>query len=439
MSQDKDLAFEPFDHDLGDYEDHFLEKESESEKLDDVRGESDLAKAKKLSPKGQKALLVSLIFLGLIVSGLVIVKMTSGNKTDEPTKEEVKTSFETPEKRDFGQEYIQAEESVYDFSTNDDGVKEPVVVARETEPQEDVGGIAGYSQPSPTVVYEPISQVPEPTQPAPISVPSEPENNADMAMPVVEAVKTPEEKRNERIFGGFSSVKSSSSVSSNNNNANQSNGNGNKLSTGLSPTVLDGTSASRMANRDFMLTKGSMIDCVLNTKFDSTVVGMIACTVTRNIYSASGRVVLIDRGSRVIGEYQGGMAQGDNRVFVLWNRIETPKGVVINIDSPAAGSLGEAGVDGRIDNKFWKRFGGAMLVSLVSDMGRAASEAVATKTIGGNVRLEDSTNTAQQMAMTELEKSINIPPSLIKHQGDRLSIYVARDVYFGNVYGLKAK
>lgn len=51
----------------------------------------------------------------------------------------------------------------------------------------------------------------------------------------------------------------------------------------------------------------------------------------------------------------------------------------------------------------------------------------------------DSSNTAQQMATAELEKSINIPPSMIKHQGDRLNIFVARDVYFGGVYDLKSK
>ncbi|STZ01598.1 type IV secretion system protein VirB10 [Moraxella caprae] len=80
-----------------------------------------------------------------------------------------------------------------------------------------------------------------------------------------------------------------------------------------------------------------------------------------------------------------------------------------------------------------------MLVSLVNDLGKAVSEAAAEKTIGGDVRLENASETANQMATAELEKSINIPPSLIKHQGDRLSIYVARDVWFGNVYGLQTK
>lgn len=438
MSQKDDLAFEPFDHDtdrLDDYDRHFSEKEPE-EKLEDVRGESDLSKTKKLKPRGQKALMAFLILVGLVVSAFLLHRIM-GSKSESSAKEnEVKTSFEVPQqKKNFGEQYIEEDVGVYDPMA---AASQPAVT--EPEDGEKVDGVAGNIPEPLPIDTGPVSQVTAPPAPPPVVIDEEEE--------VQPPPKTPEELRRERIFGGFDSIKDGSlGTPSNPSNDNQSSGNGdkqgggegNKLATSLTATKLEATAASRMGNRDLTITKGNTIDCVLNTKFDSSVVGMMSCTVTRNIYSASGRVVLIDRGSRVIGEYQGGMKQGDNRVFVMWNRIETPKGVMIDINSPGAGSLGEAGLNGRIDSKFWRRFGGALLVSVINDISRAASESAAEKTIGGDVRLEESASIAQQMATEELERSINIPPSIIKHQGDRLSIYVARDVYFGGVYGLKSK
>lgn len=446
MNKNDDISF---DQDISEYHEHFNDPEPEpQETLNDVRGRSELEKTKKIKPKGQKALMAFLILAGIVVCGLLFAKISSSGKPKEETKEEAKTSFETPkDKKDFGQQFQEEQLGAYDpmaatTENQDDSNTESKPTANEN-----TSGVTGNTPNTVMPVYEPASVVTIPAEPQPQVVPTEPvvvtaPPAAPPAAPPVRELSD-EEKRKQRILSaGFSTVKNGEnrSLSSESmDGLSSKNKEKDPLTAGLTPATLDGTSAVRMKNRDFIITKGNTIDCVLNTKFDSTVVGMITCTVTRNIYGASGRVVLIDRGSRVSGEYQGGMQQGQKRVFILWNRIETPKGVIININSPAAGSLGEAGVNGRVNSKFWQRFGGAMLVSLVNDLGRAVSEAAAEKTIGGDVYLENSSQTANQMATAELEKSINIPPSLIKHQGDRLSIYVARDVWFGDVYGLQVK
>ena len=184
-----------------------------------------------------------------------------------------------------------------------------------------------------------------------------------------------------------------------------------------------------------------MIDCALETKFNSTTVGMLTCNVTRNIYSASGRVILIDRGSKIIGQYKGGLQQGQARVFVLWTRVETPKGVIMNIDSPAAGGLGDMGMDGRVNNHFWKRFGGAMLVSVIDGLGKALGNVAANKLNealdGDNYYQSGMSSDSSAVAEKIIENTINIPPTLIKHQGDRVNVYVSRDLDFSGVYRLQ--
>jgi len=209
------------------------------------------------------------------------------------------------------------------------------------------------------------------------------------------------------------------------------------LSDHLTGTATDMTSAGYLADRNMTVAKGAMIDCVLKTRLDTTVPGMSSCIVTRNIYSDNGKILLVERGSEVVGEYTTGVQQGRNRIFVLWTRIKTPNGVVISLDSPGTDSLGGAGLGGHVKYHFWRRFGAAMLLSVVDD---AASYAANRNRNGGTtVNLGSTANAAGDMADTVLQQTIHIPPTLYKNQGDRINIFVARDLYFGDVYGLRTR
>ena len=214
---------------------------------------------------------------------------------------------------------------------------------------------------------------------------------------------------------------------------------GGELQQKMQPLRLEAAMAGKLGDRHYLLTQGSMIDCVLETRMITTQPGMTACYVTRNIYSANGRVVLLDRGSKVIGHYQGGITQGQARIFVLWSRIETPKGIIINLDSPGTGTLGEGGVGGYVDTHFWERFGGAILLSLIDDFSDVATQRMANSNNKNQPTFSSTTNNAQTMAAEALKNSINIPPTLYKNQGERVSIFVARDLDFRSVYELKRR
>lgn len=214
---------------------------------------------------------------------------------------------------------------------------------------------------------------------------------------------------------------------------------GGELQQKMQPLRLEAAMAGKLGDRHYLLTQGSMIDCVLQTRMVTTQPGMTSCYVTRDIYSANGRVVLLDRGSKVIGHYQGGITQGQARIFVLWSRIETPKGVIINLDSPGTGSLGEGGVGGYVDTHFWERFGGAILLSLVDDFSDVATQRMANSNNKSQPTFSSTTNNAQTMAAEALKNSINIPPTLYKNQGERISIFVARDLDFRSVYDLQQR
>jgi type IV secretion system protein VirB10 len=201
----------------------------------------------------------------------------------------------------------------------------------------------------------------------------------------------------------------------------------------LTPTELQGSRAGTLGNRDFVVALGTSIPCVLETALSSDQPGFTSCVINRDVLSDNGRVVLMEKGTQVVGEYRGDLRRGQKRLFVLWNRAKTPKGVIITLASPATDALGRAGMDGYVDTHWWERFGSAILLSIVGDATSYANSQMQQ----GDVEAQNTTSAGQQAAAIAVEQSINIPPTLMKHQGELVSIFVARDLDFSGVYRLR--
>lgn len=188
--------------------------------------------------------------------------------------------------------------------------------------------------------------------------------------------------------------------------------------------------ATRLPDRNFLIVAGASIPCVLQTAMDTATPGYVSCLIPNDVFSDNGAVVLMERGTRVLGEYRSGMRQGQRRLFVLWTRAVTPAGVAISLASPATDPLGRAGFDGDIETHFWDRFGGALLLSIVDEGAYAAF---------GRDAAPGTTRLPSDAAGIALQNSINIPPTLRKPQGSEVSIFVAQDFDFSGVYGLRAR
>jgi type IV secretion system protein VirB10 len=101
------------------------------------------------------------------------------------------------------------------------------------------------------------------------------------------------------------------------------------------------------------------------------------------------------------------------------------------LDSPGADELGRSGLSGEVNTHFWQRFGAAILVSVIDGGIQAAAQ---SSNGGGTVIVNPS---ASQDVMTQILKdTISIPPTVVKHNGDRIQVLVARDLDFRSVYEL---
>ena len=206
----------------------------------------------------------------------------------------------------------------------------------------------------------------------------------------------------------------------------------------LTPSDTPKVQAGLLGDRNLILPKGRTIDCALTVRVINEVAGMASCVLNSDVYSDNGRVVLLERGSEAVGEYAATMAQGQRRLFLLWTRVKTPTGVVINLNSPAADALGTSGLVGIVDNHWWDRLGAAFLLSLVQDGIGLATAAQANTSGAQSLGIyQHSATTGNRMAELILQSTINIKPTLYKNQGDRGTIFVARDLDFSTVYELQ--
>jgi type IV secretion system protein VirB10 len=202
----------------------------------------------------------------------------------------------------------------------------------------------------------------------------------------------------------------------------------------IRPSVTTAVRAQVLPTQRLLLPKGAFLDCTLETAIDSTLPGMTTCVMATDTFGVDGQVVLLERGTKLVGETRGQVQQGSARVFVLWDEARTPTGVIVPLASPGADELGRSGLPGSVDRHFWERFGAAMLVSILDGGIQAAVQS--NRGNSGTVIVNPS---GTQDVMTEVLKgTINIPPAVVKHQGDRIQVLVARDLDFRSVYELKS-
>ena len=186
--------------------------------------------------------------------------------------------------------------------------------------------------------------------------------------------------------------------------------------------------ARRMTGLDRLVPQGAVIGATMETALNSDLPGFARAVIQRDVRSFDGTSVLIPAGSRVIGQYKSGVAQGASRVFVLWTRLIRSDGVSIDLASPATDDLGRAGIGGKVNRHFLQRFGGAILTTVLS----AGLNAAAAARSGGSTVFVGSAGEATSLA-GQAAGNGDIPPTITTRQGAAVRIFVARDLDFSHV------
>lgn len=191
---------------------------------------------------------------------------------------------------------------------------------------------------------------------------------------------------------------------------------------------------------------GNVIPAILTTGINSDIPGAITAQVSRNVYdSASGKYLLIPQGSKLFGSYASGVQYGQKRLGVQWHRVIFPNGQSLTLDAmPGTTGAGYGGFKDKVNNHYAKIFGGAMLMSLVTATttyaldrdNNSSSDANGndSKTVSQSLN-EAFAREFGQITSQQIQRSMNISPTLEIRPGYRLNVMVVKDIELDAPYG----
>ena len=203
--------------------------------------------------------------------------------------------------------------------------------------------------------------------------------------------------------------------------------------------------------------QGKIISAVLETAINTDIPGMLRAIVTRDVYAERGTDIMIQKGSRLIGQYSASVKGGQTRVAVMWERLIRPDGIDIAIASSGTDELGRSGVAGNVYDHFWRKLGNAFLVSYVIPIASAKAAEKATNTKksdssrsettkkdkdGGvtvtttdtgdpaDKAIKDSTKQFSDITKKMIEDSFSTKPTITVAQGTMINVLVQKDLIF---------
>ena len=191
----------------------------------------------------------------------------------------------------------------------------------------------------------------------------------------------------------------------------------------------------------YELKAGTIIPGIMITGINSDLPGSIIAQVSENVWdTATGRHVLIPKGTRILGVYDSEIAFGQRRVLLVWNRLVFPNGTTLDIaGSPGVDQAGYSGLSGNV-NEHW----GTMLkTALFASVFVAGAEIVYgedSQSTGNenksprDVAAESLAGAILDMGSRLMDRASGIQPTISIRPGKRMGIFVQRDVVFPYPY-----
>lgn len=219
----------------------------------------------------------------------------------------------------------------------------------------------------------------------------------------------------------------------------------------LEKTGAEQARATKVGRLDYMVAQGKMLDAVLETAINSDLDGSLRAIISRDIYAESGSLVMIPKGSRLIGEYTYDESDGNHRVDITWKRVLLPHGVDIDIDSPGVDELGRKGLTGVIDDKISNILMTSLLImgisvgtaSIVSQIpGMNQNITISTDPTDPNFGKETTTSTLPFNIITQsindvssslkgvVKRYEDTRPTIYIDQGTLVKVFVMKDLIF---------
>lgn len=176
---------------------------------------------------------------------------------------------------------------------------------------------------------------------------------------------------------------------------------------------------------------GTVIPAVMIGGINSDLPGQIIAQVSQNVRDTkTGKHVLIPQGSKLIGTYDSHIAMGQSRVMVGWHRIQFPDGSTLALGNMGGTDQeGYSGFKDKVNNHYWRIFGNATLLSLISAGAQLSQpESDGTETSANEQLAAELGRQWGQVGQQMTRRNLNIQPTIEIRPGYRFNVMVNKDL-----------
>ena len=199
---------------------------------------------------------------------------------------------------------------------------------------------------------------------------------------------------------------------------------------------------SRTAGQKYEVKTGAVIPGIMVTGINSDLPGNIIAQVSQNVFdTATGNHLLLPQGAKLFGVYDSRVIYGQERVLVAWNRVVFPDGSAVTLGAmPGSDMSGYAGYIDKVDNHYFRIFGSAILMSMISGgMAYTMDTLDNSNSDSDNPTLQNEMGSALaaqlgQATLQLLQKNLNIKPTLEIRPGYQFNVIVTKDMVFERPY-----
>jgi len=177
----------------------------------------------------------------------------------------------------------------------------------------------------------------------------------------------------------------------------------------------------------YTLSAGSVIAASLITGLRSDLPGLVTAQVTENTYdSATGRILLVPQGARLVGSYDSVVAFGQKRALIVWQRIIMPDGSSLRIDNVlATDPSGYAGLADKVDFHTWQLLKGVVLSTLLGVSSELALSGQGD--LVQAIRMSTQDNVARAGDQIT-QRNLDIQPTITIRSGAPVRLVVHKDL-----------
>ena len=193
------------------------------------------------------------------------------------------------------------------------------------------------------------------------------------------------------------------------------------------------------AGSPYILRAGTVMPGVLLTGINSDLPGDIVGQVSQNVYdSRSQRLLLVPKGSKLIGTYDNQVAAGQGRLLIAWTRLILPDGRSMVLPGlPLKDRQGQTGAADKVDHHHDRVFGRAILLSAISagaQLSQPRQTGILATPSAGQLAAAALGQELSNVAIETLRRGMDVAPTITIRQGQPFLVFLNGDLVFEGPY-----